>query len=49
MADKAPPPSSDMPLGTSPRRPTWPLIALTLLYLVWFAVLVVLAIRYPAR
>jgi hypothetical protein len=36
----------DAPLGTHPRRPAWPLIAL---FILWCAFLVWLAVYYPAR
>jgi hypothetical protein len=43
---EAPP---DVPFGTLPRRSLAPLIVLILLFAIWFACLVWLAVRYPAR
>jgi hypothetical protein len=42
-------PVSDAPLGTEPRRPAWPLMTLLGIFAAWFAVLIFLAVRYPAR
>ncbi len=40
---------ADAPYGTTPRRAAGPLIALIILFVVWFAFLVWMALAYPAR
>lgn len=40
---------TDAPFGTEPRRRPWPLIVLLGLFAAWFAVLIWLAVKYPAR
>jgi len=42
-------PSSSAPFGTRPRRRAWPLAVLIVVFSLWFALLVALALRYPAR
>ncbi len=42
-------PSGNAPFGTVPRRRMWPLAVLILVFIVWFAFLVSLAVRYPAH
>ncbi len=42
-------PPSEAPFGTEPRRQAWPLLTLLGVFAAWFAVLIYLAIRYPAR
>ena len=39
----------DVPYGTHPRRPMWPLVALIVVFAAWFAALVWMAVRYPAH
>ena len=39
----------DLPYGVQPRRPAWPLALLVVGFAAWFAFLIWLAIRYPAR
>ena len=39
----------DSPLGTQPRRATWPLAVLLAAFAIWFGFLIWLAAKYPAR
>jgi len=38
-----------VPYGTLPRRPVWPLVVWIAVFAMWFAVLIWLAVYYPAR
>ena len=49
MAESKPETPPNVPFGTYPRRPCWPLAALLVIFAVWFAFLVWMAMRYPAR
>ncbi len=44
-----PPPGPNVPFGTEPRRPAWPLTALLIVFAAWFAFLIWMAVKYPAR
>ena len=49
MAETQPEPPPNSPYGTHPRRSSWPLVLLIMLFAAWFVVLVWLAVQYPAR
>lgn len=49
MAESKPAPPPNIPFGTHPRRPAWPLAVLIAVLCLWFAFLVWMAMRYPAR
>jgi hypothetical protein len=49
MAESKPAQPPNVPFGTHPRRPAWPLAALIVAFSLWFAFLVWMAARYPAR
>lgn len=49
MAESKPELPPDVPFGTHPRRSAWPLTALVIVFALWFAFLVWMAMRYPAR
>lgn len=45
---KPSPPPPNVPFGTHPRRTAWPLWLLAALYVLCFAALIWLTVRYPA-
>jgi hypothetical protein len=49
MPENKLPPPGDAPFGTLPRRSSWPLVSLIVLFGLWFCFLVWMALRYPAR
>ena len=48
MTESQPAPPNHAPLGTLPRRPAWPLVVLIVIFAAWFAILIFLAVRFPA-
>lgn len=40
---------ANVPYGTYPRRATWPLTVLIIVFAAWFFFLVWMAVQYPAR
>jgi hypothetical protein len=49
MTDAQPQVQPNAPFGVEARRSRWPLLLWLVLYLVWFALLLWLATRSPAR
>ncbi len=49
MTQAEPETPPNVPFGTHPRRSAWPLAGLIVVFLLWFAFLVWLAVRFPAR
>ncbi len=48
MPEPKPDPSRPEPFGTIPRRPVWLLALMIAIFAFWFAVLVWMAVKYPA-
>jgi hypothetical protein len=42
-------PLPDAPFGTQPRRSPWPIYFWIIVFALWFALLVWMALTYPAR